>query len=190
MPERKLNLWRFTGLLVVFLAGWMVEAATYRRMSLEALIQSSDIVIYGRVVESRAQWDAATGSIWTRTVLLVLDGPKGQAGTTVLVTEPGGTIEERGEFYPGIPQFLLDQEVVLFLYRAPGNRLRVTGLLQGVYTVAADRQTGERLARPGIPEPEMIYEEGSPGARSAFQAAGAAENLSRFLHTIRQKAIR
>jgi len=178
----------FACLVPLALMEWTAHGAIYRRMSLDALVQSSENVIYGRVIESRAQWDPATATIWTRTELLVIDGPKGQTGKTVAVTEPGGIMNGRGVLYPGTPQFRPDQEVVLFLYRAPGNRLRVTGLLQGVYAVVTDPATGERMVQPVVPQPEIAYEDGSPAAQTVKQLAAGQENLSHFLYTIRRKA--
>jgi hypothetical protein len=175
-------------LICAGLIEWSAEGATYRRMSLDALVQGSDYVIYGRVFESRAQWDTATATIWTRTELLVLDGPKGQAGMTMAVTEPGGTINGRGVLYPGTPQFETGQEVVLFLYRAPGNRLRVTGLLQGVYEVITDQQTRERMVQPVVLQPEIAYAGGSLSALTSQRTTAGPENLSRFLYSIRKKA--
>jgi hypothetical protein len=186
LRSRKCGYASFACLLFLALSA---EAATYRRMSLDELVQSSDYVIYGRVVASHVQWDPTTQTIWTRTELLVLDGPKGQAATSIAVTEPGGILDGRGELYPGVPQFGPGEEVVLFLYRAPGNRLRVTGLLQGVYPVITDRQTGERTAQPAVPHRQVVYEEGSPYAPKAAPLTAGAEKLSSFLYAIRQKAL-
>jgi hypothetical protein len=178
----------FACLVPLALMEWTAHGAIYRRMSLDSLVQSSEYVIYGRVIESRTQWDPGTATIWTRTEFLVIDGPKGQPGKTVAVTEPGGIMNGRGVIYPGTPQFKPDQEVVLFLYRAPGDRLRVTGLLQGVYLVVADRATGERIAQPIVPQAEIAYEDGSPAEQTVKRLAAGQETLSHFLYTIRQKA--
>jgi len=173
------------GILLISLAA---GASTYRRMTLDTLIQSSAFVVYGRIVESRPAWDAATRMIWTHTGIQVLDGLKGQPGATVTVTEPGGILGDIGQLYPGIPQFRVGQEAVVFIYHAPGQRLRVTGALQGVYAVRTDPSTGEKLAFPAVPPLEVVYEEGSVYSRTANQQAPGPEGLSRFLYTIRQKA--
>jgi hypothetical protein len=169
------------------MAGFVANAATVRRMSLDALVDSSDVIFHGRVIQCRSQWDPATGAIWTRTELRVLDATKGRAGTSIAVTEPGGIVGSRGELYPGVPHFKIGQEVVLFLYRAPGNRLRVTGLLQGVYTVCNDPQTGERMAVPAVPAAEVVFEGARP-AQADPAATVVRESLSRFLYGIRLRA--
>ncbi len=169
------------------MAGLNASGATIRHMSLDALVDSSDFIVHGRVIQCRSQWNPATGAIWTRTELRVFDATKGRAGTSLAVTEPGGVVGGRGELYPGIPHFKIGQEVVLFLYRAPGNRLRVTGLLQGVYTVCNDPQTGELMAVPAAPPADVVFQ-GARHAQAASQATVVRESLSRFLSSIRLKA--
>ena len=174
-------------LLAVLLIVLPADASTHRPMSFDALVQNSDLIIYGRVLESRPARDPAVGMIWTRTDVLVLDCPKGQAASVVSISEPGGIADGKGEFYPGTPQFRAGQELVLFLNWAPGNRLRVTGAMQGVYHVARDGRTGELIALPVVKPQETIFEEGSPYAASVKQQASGPPKLSRFLYTIRQR---
>ena len=169
------------------MAGFDASGATFRHMSLDALVAGSDFIVHGRVIQCRSLWDPATGAIWTRTELRVLDAAKGRAGTALAVTEPGGIVGGRGESYPGIPRFKIGQEVVLFLYRAPGDRLRVTGLLQGVYTVFSDPQSGELTAGPAAPPAEVVFEGARP-AQAASQATVVRESLGRFLYRLYLKA--
>lgn len=172
----------------VLLAAWTAGAGTYRRLTLDALVQGSTYIVYGRVTESRAFWDSGTRMIWTRTEIQVFDSTKGQPGTAIPITEPGGVLNGSGELYPGTPQFRTNQELVIFVYRAPGNRLRVTGSLQGLYSVNIDPESGERLVAPAAPRPEIVYEEGSPYSQNIKQQLRGPERLSRFLYTIREKA--
>jgi len=175
---------------VVLLATLMVIPAGVAgsgRMSVDQLADNSDAIVYARVIVIHPYWDPGTQAIWTRTDLQVLDAPKGNLGSLLSIAEPGGILPGRGEIYPGIPQFRVGQEVVLFLYRAPGNRLRITGLLQGVYMVSADRLTGARVARPAVASAEAVYEEGSAYAPAIRQKVEKPEALSRFLMVLREK---
>src|SRR5436309_3060330 len=141
----KVPLWM--GVLLVLLASAAGEAgaATVRPMTLEELVRESQCVVYGRSVGSRSFWDSVTSTIWTETEFLVLDAPKGEVGRTVRITEPGGILGNTGHLIPGVPQFAADREAVVFLYAAPGNRLRVLGLGQGVYNVFREPATGDLL---------------------------------------------
>ncbi len=162
------------------------RGATVRSMTLDALIQRSDYVVYGRVLTNRSIYDANTSSIWTETELLVLDGPKGRVGSTILITEPGGVIGNNGQLFPGVPKFEVNQEIVVFLHNAPGNVHRVTGLQQGVYRVTVDRDTRQKLAEPTVKQAEPVYEEGRFAAPQRLPIA--AQRLDDFLNSIRRKA--
>jgi len=162
------------------------RGATSASVTLDALVAGSDMVVYGRVVGGLSFWDAATRTIWTSTQIAVLDAAKGRPGATVLVTEPGGVVGDTGHLFPGVPRFAPNQEVVAFLYQAPGDRLRVVGLWQGIYGVSVDPATGERLARPAAGKPETVYQElrvvQPPGA------APATRRLGELLLQIRERA--
>lgn len=172
----------------VFLSPICTLAATYRSMSLDALVANSEYVVYGRVSGSHVAWDSATRAIWTRTEIQVLDGVKGRPGNLVAVTEPGGVINGHGEFYPGTPQFRLNTEVVLFLYRAPGNRLRVVGSTQGIYNVSTDLLLGQRVVASAGQQIQTVYQAGSPTLQTARSRVAAPQMLNSFLRTIREKA--
>jgi hypothetical protein len=164
-----------------FLAG-----ATARVLTLDALIARSDRIVYGRVVSTRPVWDPATRTIWTHTELLVLDCPKGQAGATVVITEPGGILGEVGHVFVGVPTFSLNEEVVVFLSPQGGDRLRVTGLRQGVYPVRRDGNSGRRIVQ------SAVYTEHVSSSRVDAEpgASGKAppNRLDDFLYAIRQRA--
>lgn len=175
-------------LAALFLSAICAPAATYRSMSLDALVASSEYVVYGRVVASHVAWDSVTRAIWTRTEIRVLDGAKGRPGNLIAVTEPGGVINGHGEFYPGTPQFRMNSELVLFLYRAPGNRLRVLGSSQGIYIVSTDLSRGQRIVASAAQQIQTVYPAGSPSLQTAKSVVASPQMLSSFLRTIREKA--
>jgi hypothetical protein len=175
-------------LAVLFLSAICAPAATYRSLSLDALVANSEYVVYGRVVASHVAWDSATKAIWTKTEIQVLDGAKGRPGNLIAVTEPGGVINGHGEFYPGTPQFRLNEEVVLFLYRAPGNRLRVVGSMQGIYNVSTDLSLGQRVVASAGQQIKTVYQSGSTSLQTAKSRVAAPQVLNSFLRTIREKA--
>ncbi len=179
---------RICVLCLMLTAARAADAAASPSLSFDSLIRNSDLVVYGRVVQSRYLFDPASGLTWTETDIRILETLKGEPGSAITVSEPGGLREGVGEYYPGVPQFQPGQELVLFLYRASGNRLRVTGAMQGFYRVHLDAQTGERWVQPAFPKPESVHEAGSgPEAQMQVQAGGR-DKLSRFLYDVRQKA--
>ncbi len=171
--------------LIVLLS--VAGAATVRPMTVEALIKSSEYVVYGRVLGNHCVWDDTTRTIWTLTELLVLDGPKGRTGSTVIIRQPGGVLGNVGQLFPGVPRFEPNQEVVVFLNGETGRGLRVTGLHLGVYLVAAADETRVKMVRPAVPQPEPVYEEGRIAAPQRWSPV-AGTRLDEFLSTIRRKA--
>ncbi len=167
------------------LGGMSAQSATYRALSFDALVAASEYIVYGKVVSSRPLWDPSTRAIWTETKVQVLDAEKGQPGAAVLITEPGGVLNGRGELYPGTPQLRPDAEMVLFVYRAPGNRLRVLGAVQGMFAVFRDPGTGQRVvAATADQTQDRVLVDAGIQKRSRTPVA-----LPAFLQAIRQKAV-
>ena len=175
-------------MLVVLMSAGVAIAAAVRAADLAGLIDRSDYIVYGRVLWHHPIWDQATQTIWTITELQVLDGPKGRLGSVVRVTEPGGVLGDVGHIFPGVPRFRTNQEVVLFLYQASGNRIRVTGMQQGVFLVMTDGATRDRLLQPLVPLRETVYEAERSHSIPLRQRAGQ-QRLDDLLLTIRQRAI-
>jgi hypothetical protein len=175
------------GLIVALLTAGVLWPATVRRITMDTLVARSDRIVYGRVVASRAVWDPETRTIWTNTEIRILDVAKGSAGNTVTISEPGGVLGDVGHFFPGVPQFQLSQEVLVFLHGAAGNRLRVTGLRQGVYAITTDPATHERMARPMGKQAEPVMEDGSRAETRAPREPIEDCRLEQLLQHVRQR---
>ena len=179
--------WTFLLGTILQLSAGLASPATIPVLTLDTLIQKSEYVVYGRTVGTRSFWDPTTNTIWTETELLVLDGAKGRAGKTLVITEPGGVLGDIAHLFPGLPRFTDGEEVVLFLYGAPGNRVRVLGLRQGVYDVVRDPNSGERTVRPSVEPAELMV----PDPRVALRSEPGqvkTRRLSEFMASIREKA--
>ncbi len=179
-------MWKSLPLVPLFLASF-AWPASIARMSFETLVQRSDAVVYGRVLGSRCFYDTATRTIWTETEISVIDSPKGRAYSTIRVTEPGGVIGDVAHWFPGIPKFGAHQEVVVFVYQSAGRRLRVTGLRQGVYSVATDPDTRVRFTRLPLDEPE-VRETGRKPRFERNHIPPARQRLDEFLSAVRRRA--
>ncbi len=178
----------FGAAVILVLLTAAASGATVRRMSFEELLLRSDCVVYGVVMSARSYLDSPTGNIWTETEIKVLDGPKGQPGNKVMVVEPGGVLGEIAHVFPGVPRFSRQQEVVVFLYSAGVNRFRVTGLRQGMYSVAEDKATGTRMVVPDIQERETVFIGGTEPASKSKSAPANDRRLDQFLNKIRTAA--
>jgi hypothetical protein len=123
-------------------------ATTFQPLSFEQLVGGSSLVVYGRVIDVRAQWTDDRRFIESVVALEVLKGMKGGTGQTVTFTVPGGQVGRYINVIPGAPVFTAGDLAVVFL-TSRGARLPVTtGLTQGVYRVQRDAGSGNYLVVP------------------------------------------
>ena len=111
------------------------QATLVPALSLEGLIDQSEIIVHGRVASSWAAWDSGHKYIWTHYRIEVLDPLLGNLGANVVVSEPGGSLDGLTMRISGAPDYAVGEEAVVFLYRTPIGYLRATGFGQGKYTV-------------------------------------------------------
>ena len=116
-----------------------VQGATVKFVSLKKLVHLSTNIFYGRVIDQSVLEDQNT--LWTQTTFEIIDGWKGslKKGQEWTLTQRGGEIGEgisyKRIYIPGLPTFTLNEEVVLFVEKAPAGSLVVAGMTQGKYTV-------------------------------------------------------
>ena len=133
-------------LLAVALAvAGSVAATVVVRLTLEELVERSEVVVHGRCLRTWAAWDAERRFIWTHNEIQVLDRWKGAAGAAVVVSELGGIVGDIGMAVDGVPQYQAGEEMVLFLSRTPNGYWRTRGLGQGKHEVQVDSRGGRRV---------------------------------------------
>ena len=114
-------------------------------LSLEGLIGQSDIIAHGRVISSWPAWDSGHKYIWTHYRIEVLDPIRGNPGASVVVSEPGGSLDGVSMSISGTPDYAVGEEAIVFLYRTPIGYLRATGYGQGKYTVTPEMRVRANL---------------------------------------------
>jgi hypothetical protein len=119
------------GLLCAFAA----SATSVPRLSFEQLTDRSELVVSGQISRSWADWDSSHHFIWTHYELAVSGVHKGAAGSSVVLSEPGGVVGGMGQTIAGSVQYAPGEKVVIFLEREPNGYLRTTGWSQGKFTV-------------------------------------------------------
>ena len=121
------------------------QATLVPALSLERLIGQSEIIVHGRVTSSWAAWDSGHKYIWTHYRIEVLDPIRGNPGDSVVVSEPGGSLDGVTMRISGAPDYGLGEEAIVFLYRTPIGYLRATGYGQGKYTVTPHKRVHANL---------------------------------------------
>lgn len=115
---------------------------------LSELVKSARSIVHGRIVAVRARATDDRIRIETLVTLSVATYLKGDVGPEVTFVVPGGTLGRYRSVIIGAPRFVEREEVVLFLGAQGASMPYVLRLGQGVFRVAIDKNTGERLVTP------------------------------------------
>lgn len=129
--------------LLVLLASPALST-TVLRFSVEELADRADVVLHATCTGSTGR--ETPDGVVTDIELRVIEGLKGAAaGATFTFTTYGGRTEARGTFIAGSPQFVVGEELLLFLDRPNrvGYRMAI-GMSQGKYTIRED--AGRKVA--------------------------------------------
>jgi hypothetical protein len=115
--------------------------------TLADLAREARTVVRGRVVAAEGRWADDHRRIETAVTLRVDSTLKGVPETTLQFTVPGGRFGRYRSIVLGAPQFVADQQVIVFLSGAPSARY-VLGWSQGVFRVL-ETNTGPMVVIPG-----------------------------------------
>ena len=110
-----------------------LQGATLERLSLDDMIAKSTSIVRGKVSSATA---AASGPvIYTHYKVQVSERFKGNAGATVDVSVPGGTVNGLRQSFSGAPTMNPGEEFVFFLYTGRDGRTTILGLTQGLFSL-------------------------------------------------------
>ena len=144
----KRRLWIFASVLVF--SGFVppLGATTARLLSRPDLVKESDLIVMGRVVESRSVW--VDRDLVTLATIEVSETLKGASVSRVTVTIPGG-IDSNRKFpvamtWPGAPRLEVREEAVVFL-EEDGGGYSIAGFSQGKYSVFTDSDGRKSVSR-------------------------------------------
>ena len=127
---------RWLTMLLVLLA-WPLQATTVKRMDLDGLVATADIIVVGTVESSRTYWDPGGRLILKRNTIRVSESLKGQSSSTVDVTTIGGTLDGITLDVAGMRGFTAGEDSVVFL-EGTGLYRTLVGLGQGKFSVEGD----------------------------------------------------
>jgi hypothetical protein len=127
----------------IVLSGTVLVPAEFREV-----VTGSDIIAYGRVVETTAVSSDDRSRVETFVTLRVGTYLKGAAGETLVFSVPGGQVGRYRHVLVGAPRFAAGEEAVVFLKMREDGQPVVFGLNQGVFRVRLDRTTKRRMVVP------------------------------------------
>ena len=119
------------------------QAALVPSLSLEQVIDQSEIIVHGRVARSWSTWDSAHKYIWTHHLIEVIDRVRGAQASSIVASEPGGELDGVGMRFSGSIPYAVGEETIVFLYRTPIGYLRAIGNGQGKFTITPGKRVRE-----------------------------------------------
>jgi len=127
-----------------------LSGATLERLSLSDLVTKSNAIVRGKVQSSSAAFRGRM--IFTHYSVAVSEELKGSGGSTVDVAVPGGTANGIVQNFSGTPTFQVGDEFVFFLWSDKTGLNWITGLTQGLFSVAQDSPSNPTLTRKATHE--------------------------------------
>jgi hypothetical protein len=175
---------RLLALFAIAVAAAAARATVYAPMDDATLTGASAAIVTGTVTASAAR--KIDDRIVTETTVIVDRTYKGDVGMTVVVTTPGGMVDDEGVVIYGAPTFDVGDEVLLYLQPGPQGDVRTTGLALGAYrlvtsadgTVVATHAVPMRETRPLDDVAATTQALGDPG--SALAGAAATPPTARY----------
>lgn len=128
--------WRkMRGVLVMLFLCWTFPClAEFIPMDREMLIQHSEAIILGTVVDKKSFWNAQKSLILTRVIFEVEETLWGGPPPTLILRFAGGTIGKEKHTVSDVPEFEIGERVLLMVASMTQNLMTpLVGGLQGVF---------------------------------------------------------
>ncbi len=142
------------GLLILAL---QAPATTLEKLSLEEMAAKSHIIVRGTVLGQSAMQRGTL--VYTAYSLKVSEKLKGEAGATLQVSVPGGTIGRVRQSFAGTPTLKTGSEYVVFIWKGQSGILHIIGLSQGLFDLKVN-QAGEIVLSRGVLDAQLIDKSG------------------------------
>lgn len=161
----------------------MAWATVMKFADLGRLIELSDVIVHGTVVDQKTYFDMGQGFVVTDTTVRTDTPLFGKIGPNVTFQQWGGTHEGRRHVLPGDATFTKGEEVILFLYR--GNEgsnqgLFLSAMAQSKYRVYK-REDGRTMVVRDLDQVAFLVAPGQPGMQHRQERP---ETLKSFLATL------
>lgn len=166
--------------LLTFIASQMMLQvnceAQVKNMTAEELALESTSILYGKCTNMESAWTENNEMIFTTVTVTPEYYLKGNLGSDVVITVPGGQVGDIVYEVSEMPAFQKDEEVFTFIWEHPSGKNLITGGYLGKLKIDTDAQTGRRTVSGGqlsTDIPEQIIQEPTPGTKTATKSAQA-----------------
>jgi hypothetical protein len=144
------------GLVISFLFFLTTESkAQVINMSTKDLTAKSTAVLYGKCSKVKCEWNDKKDKIYTYVTVVPEAYIKGNLGSEVIITVPGGQVGDILYEVSDMPFFVEGEETVAFVWKNPAGKNLITGGFQGKMKIEKDNKTGKRMVTgANLEEPE------------------------------------
>ena len=142
------------GLLILTL---QAPATTLEKLSLEEMATKSHIIVRATVLGQAATQRGTL--VYTNYSIKVTEKLKGDAGATLVVSVPGGTIGRVRQSFAGTPTMKTGAEYVVFIWKGKSGILHIIGLSQGLFDLKLN-QAGEIVLTRGVLDAQLVDKTG------------------------------
>lgn len=137
------------GLLLALAVALPVGASTFLAMSQKQLLQHSQAVVQGRVLQVSSFWNPTGQVIVTEALVQVEEAIAGEAPAVVVLRTFGGTVDGFTVEAHGFPKFRANERLLLYISPEKDGAASVVGYQQGQFRILRN-QGGEELAVPTV----------------------------------------
>jgi len=148
--------------------------AQVQEMSSEELALESTSILYGTCTNLESAWTENNEMIFTTVTVVPEYYLKGNMGSEINITVPGGQVGDIVYEVSEMPAFQKGEEVFTFIWKHPSGKNLITGGYQGKLKIDTDTQTGRRTVSGGQLSTEVleqIIQEPTPTSQTATKAA-------------------
>lgn len=132
-------------LAVTLLAPSTLFGATRQPRSLEQLIHTADFIVRGTVQSVTPGPHKKENAFSTTVVISVREQWKGNKLLSLRLIQSQGTQGGITQAVPGLPTFLVGEEVILFVVQEGRRQYHVLGGKQGKFSIQTDPQSGKQV---------------------------------------------
>jgi hypothetical protein len=158
--------------VIIFLFFQITESqAQVIRMSAKDLTDKSTAVFYGKCSKVKCEWNDKKDKIYTYVTIVPEAYIKGNLGSAVTITVPGGQVGDIVYEVSDMPFFVEGEETVAFVWKNPAGKNLITGGYQGKMKIEKDNKTGKR----------MVIDAGIAETETGVQAPGQVKKANMML---------
>jgi len=161
----------FTAILLVIPA---TSEAQVKMMTTQELTLESTSILYGKCTKLRSAWTEDGEMILTTVTVVPEYYLKGNLGSEVSITVPGGQVDDIIYEVSEMPAFGKGEEVFAFIWKHPSGMNMITGGCQGKLRIGTDTNTGKRI----VAGRQLV--EAAP-AQSALEPTPTSQTTSKAL---------